>query len=54
VRSTQNSIQQALVLSSGVKKWGPEVDHSPSPNAKVKYAWSYTYTPPCLHGILHN
>jgi hypothetical protein len=33
-------------LSLGVKRPGREVVNSPSSNAKVKNAWSYTSTPP--------
>jgi hypothetical protein len=36
----------------GVKRLGLEVNHSPSPSAKVKNEWSTTSTPPtCLHGV---
>jgi hypothetical protein len=36
----------------GIKRLGREVDHSPTPNAGVKNAWSYTATPPIsLHGM---
>jgi len=30
----------------GVKRPGREADHSPPSNADVKYAWSFTSTPP--------
>jgi hypothetical protein len=40
-------------LSLGVKRPGREADHSPSSSAEVKYAWSYTSTPPIrLHGVV--
>jgi hypothetical protein len=32
-------------LSLGIKPPGLEADHSPSSSAKVKNAWSYTFTP---------
>jgi hypothetical protein len=32
-------------LSLGVKRPGPEADHSPPSNAEIKNAWSYTFTP---------
>jgi hypothetical protein len=32
-------------LSLGVKRPGPEADHSPPSSAEVKNAWSYTSTP---------
>jgi hypothetical protein len=35
-----------VILSSGVKRPWREINHSPSYNAKVKNAWSYTSTPP--------
>jgi hypothetical protein len=40
-------------LSPGVKRPGHEVDHSPSPSAEIKNAWSYTLTPPIrLHCVV--
>jgi hypothetical protein len=36
----------AVALSPGVKRPGREADHSPSPIAEVKNAWSYTSIPP--------
>jgi len=33
-------------LSLVVKKLYCEADHSPKSTTKIKYAWSYTYTPP--------
>jgi hypothetical protein len=39
----------------GIKRWGREADHSPPSSAEVKYAWSYTSTPPIrLHGVVLN
>jgi len=29
----------------GIKRTGREADHSPPSSAKVKNAWSYTFTP---------
>jgi hypothetical protein len=41
------------VLSLGVKRPGPEADHSPPSSAEVKNKWSYTSTPPIrLHGVV--
>jgi hypothetical protein len=38
-----------------LKRPGREADHSPTPNAEVKNAWSYTATPPIrLHGVVFN
>jgi hypothetical protein len=43
---TQPPIQWVSgVLSLGVKRPGPEADHSPPSDAKVKNVWSYTSTP---------
>jgi hypothetical protein len=40
-------------LSLGVKQPGHEADHSHPSSAKVKYVWSYIYTPPIrLHGMV--
>jgi hypothetical protein len=37
----------------GVKRPGPEVDHSPPSSAEVQNAWSYTSTPPIrLYGVV--
>jgi hypothetical protein len=36
----------------GVKRPGREADHSPPISAEIKNAWSYTSTPPCLHGVV--
>jgi len=34
-------------------KWSRHVaDHLPHSSAEVKNVWSYTSTPPCLHGIV--
>jgi len=32
-------------LTPGVKRWGREADHSPTPNAEVNNVWSYTPLP---------
>jgi hypothetical protein len=37
---------------AGVKWLGHEADHSPPSTADIKNAWSYTSTPPCLHGMV--
>ena len=44
------SIQWILgALSSGIKRQGRDVDHSPPSSADVKNGWSYTSTTPiCL------
>jgi hypothetical protein len=43
---TKPPIQWVLgALSLGVKQPGHEADHSPPSSAKVKNAWSSTYTP---------
>jgi hypothetical protein len=43
---TQPPIQWVRgALSLGVKQSGREADHSPSPSAEVKNAWSYNSTP---------
>jgi hypothetical protein len=40
-------------LSLGVKRPGREADHSPPSGAEVKYARSYTSTPPInLNGVV--
>jgi hypothetical protein len=40
-------------LSRGIKRTGPEADHSPPSRAEVKNAWSYTSTLPIrLHGVV--
>jgi hypothetical protein len=40
-------------LSLGVKSQGREADHSPTPSAEFKNAWSYTFTPTIrLHGVV--
>jgi hypothetical protein len=40
-------------LSLGQNGWGGEADHSPPSSAKVKNAWSYTFTPPLrLHSVV--
>jgi hypothetical protein len=56
VGPTKISIQWAPagILSSVIKKPGHEAEYSPPPSSGFKYVWSYTYTPPCLHGILLN
>jgi len=36
----------------GVKRPEHEVDHSHLSDVEVKNAWSYTSTPPCLHGMV--
>jgi len=42
-----------LVLSLRVKRQGREADHSPTPTAQFKNAWSYTSTPPIrLHSVV--
>jgi len=33
---------------------GHEVDDLTPPGAKVKNAWSFIFTSPCLHGMVHN
>jgi hypothetical protein len=39
--------------SLGVKRPEREANHSSPSSAEVKYAWSYTSTPPvCLHGVV--
>jgi hypothetical protein len=39
-------------FSSGVKRPGHDVDHSPPSSAEVTNEWSYTSVPPiCLHGV---
>jgi len=35
-----------------VKRPRLEADHSPPSSAEVKNAWSYTSTPPILHGMV--
>jgi hypothetical protein len=35
-------------MGAGVKRPRREADHSPSSNAEVKNAWSYTFTPPYI------
>jgi len=51
--TTQPSIQWVLeVLSLGAKQLEHEADHSPPSSVEVKKAWSYTSTPPCLHGMV--
>jgi len=37
-------------LSLGVKRLGREADHSPPYSTEINIAWSYTSTPPFLHG----
>jgi hypothetical protein len=47
LRPTQPPIQWVPgALSSGVKRSGREVDHSPPTSAEVKNIWIYTSTPP--------
>jgi hypothetical protein len=52
--STQRPIQWVPgALSLGVKRPVREADHSPTSNAEVKNAWSYTSIPPVrLHGAV--
>jgi hypothetical protein len=48
-----NGYEGEGVLSSGVKRPGREADHSPSSNAEVKNAGSYTSTSPIhVHGMV--
>jgi hypothetical protein len=51
---TQPPIQRVLgVLSFGVRRPERETDHSPPPNAEIKNARSYTFTPPTrLHSVM--
>jgi hypothetical protein len=45
--STQSPIQCVPdALSPGVRRSGPEADHSPPANAEVKKIWIYTSTSP--------
>jgi hypothetical protein len=46
---TRPSIQWVPgTLSFEIKRPGRKADHSPSPSAEVKNAWSYISTPPIL------
>jgi hypothetical protein len=51
---TQLPIQRGPgTFSLGVKQLGHGADHSLPPSAKVKNAWSCTFTPTiCLHGVV--
>jgi hypothetical protein len=42
------------VLFQGVKRLGPEADHTRSSSAEVKNAWSCTPLPIRLHGMVHS
>jgi hypothetical protein len=49
LRATHPPIQWVPgALSLAVKQLGCKADHSPPSTAKVKNAWSYSYTPQCL------
>jgi hypothetical protein len=39
-------------ISPGLKRLGPEADHSPSSSAPIMNTWSYTSTPHILHGLV--
>jgi len=53
LRPTQPPIQwEPRSLSSGIKRLGRDVDHSPLSGAEIKNEWRYTTTPKSLHGVV--